>query len=69
MKSPIDNRLLCLLKLTLRVSEKVEIKKISETFTKEEFECLKELKEEMGLTWHDFILELAEEYEKRRAEE
>jgi len=51
------------------VSEKVEIKKISETFTKEEFERLKELKEELSLTWHDFILELAEEYERRRAEE
>jgi len=57
-----------LINLTLRVSGKMEIKKISETFTEEEFQRLKELKEELNLTWHDFILELAEEYEKKEAE-
>jgi len=41
------------------------LKKISEAFTEEEFAKLKELKKEMGVSWHDFILRLAKEHERR----
>ena len=36
------------------------MKVINETFTDEEFEFLKKIKD--GLSWHDFILDMAKKY-------
>ena len=35
---------------------------INEGFTEEEFSDLSKLREKTGLNWHDFIIELAENY-------
>lgn len=55
---PVHTFLLGVLK---RRSE--ELKTVNETFSDEEFEELKKAKDESGMSWHDFILTLAERKE------
>jgi len=38
------------------------MKHLYETFTDEEFEQLKQAKENANLNWHDFIIMVAKEY-------
>jgi hypothetical protein len=44
------------------------MKAITEKFTNEEFEKLKNLKTALDLSWHDFILVLAQKYEEAEQE-
>ncbi len=40
------------------------MKTVNITFTDEEYEKLKEVKERKGLNWHDFVLLIVEESEE-----
>lgn len=41
------------------------MKTLNETFTEEEYESIKKVKEKSGKSWHDFIISAAEKMDKK----